>query len=79
MLHGATCNATSISNIILVPKKLGTGKFEGETGKPLLTVILGLENFPLARKQILSFFKEFALISRRRQAYLLYFLFKARI
>ena len=31
MLHGKTNNATSIRNIILVPKKLGTGKFEAES------------------------------------------------
>ena len=31
MLHGTTFNATSIHNIILVPKKLGTGKFEAES------------------------------------------------
>ena len=58
MLHRTTYKVTSIRNIILVTKKLGTGKFEGETRNPLPTVISGLENLPLAHKQIFSFIKE---------------------
>ena len=63
MLHGTTCNATAIPNIVLVANR-SSCKSD-----------LGLENFPLAHKQVFSFIKEFALICRCRKAYLFYFLY----